>query len=173
MKERAIEASKLLNQFLGDLSATTQALILFESPSRFPKLNVENRLSLRRMCISHLIVTLSKWNELYEHYKNVFPKDKDIENNLKALYKKIKNSGIIDFRNSIIGHVWHDKLNRPLSSSEVEKLSKNIYTDLETFIKWIDNPKNNKFPNTVTSICAHLRDKIMDNYKIAPEEILK
>lgn len=171
MKERAIEASKLLNQFLGDLSATTQALLLFESHSHFPKLSVESRLSLRRMCLSHLIVTLSKWHELYKHYKNVFPKD--IENTLKALYKKIKTIGIIDFRNSVVGHIWHDKLNRPLSSSEVEKLLKDIYNDLEIFIKWIDNPENNKFPNTVTSICEHLRNKIMDNYKIAPEEILK
>ena len=63
-KERAIQAWRLLNDFVGDIVAATRVSEVVEQA------RILNERALRvtnRMCFSHLIITLSKWAELYDH----------------------------------------------------------------------------------------------------------
>ncbi|MBU4589442.1 MAG: hypothetical protein KKG01_00735 [Candidatus Omnitrophica bacterium] len=145
MRDKAIEACKLLNQYVGDLVATARSLQLFESQESFPRLKNELRLSLRRMCLSYLIITLSKWGELYSKYKTVIPKD--LRQSCRALYQNIQCKGIIDFRNSVVGHIWDKKHKRPLLSLEIENRLKKMFDgNMDSFVKWINDSKNNIFP---------------------------
>jgi len=73
LKAKAIEAFRILNSFVGDLVAGTRSLELFESPGFSSRLDQNVQRVLRRMCLSHLVITLSKWAELYDRYKGVKP----------------------------------------------------------------------------------------------------
>ncbi len=75
MRDQAIEACRLLNDFVGDLIAGTRV------PDALANMGFEDRV-LRvcyRMCFSHLILTLAKFIELYERYQRTFPENARIE----------------------------------------------------------------------------------------------
>lgn len=68
---KAIEAYRILNDFVGDLVAGTRGLEIFELPGFASQIGANTQLVLRRMCLSHLVVTLSRWSELYDRYISV------------------------------------------------------------------------------------------------------
>ena len=75
MKGRALQAFRLLNEFVGDLCAGTRSLELFQSPNLSSQMKDSTLVTFRRMCLFHLVITLSKWAELYDRYKDVIPSD--------------------------------------------------------------------------------------------------
>ena len=75
MRVKAVEAFRFLNDYVGDLVAGTRSVELFETSPFFANVSDSMRVMLRRMCLSHLVVTLSKWGEVYDRYRDVFPDD--------------------------------------------------------------------------------------------------
>lgn len=118
VRPKAIEAVRILNDFVGDLVAGTRSMEVFESPGFSSKIGANTQLILRRMCLSHLVVTLSKWAELYDSYKAVIPSETRAA--CLKLRKEIDARGIRDFRNTVVGHIWDSELKRPLMRSEVD-----------------------------------------------------
>jgi len=170
VRTKAIEAFRILNDFVGDLVAGTRSLEVFESPGFASKIGVSTHLVLRRMCLSHLVVTLSKWAELYDRYKAVIPSETR-EACLK-LRKEIDTRGIRDFRNTVVGHIWDSELKRPLTRSEVDtRLAKVLGGDQQTFLTWINNPADNVFPKTVVAICEAVREGIRAEHGLNDSEI--
>jgi len=160
----------MLNDFVGDLVAGTRSLELFESPDFASKIGANTQLILRRMCLSHLVVTLSKWAELYDRYKAAIP-DATRETCL-SLRKEIEARSIRDFRNTVVGHIWDSKLGRPLRRSEVDtRLASVLRGDQQAFLAWINSPSDNVFPKTVVAICEATREAIRVEHGLGDSEI--
>jgi len=170
LKEQALEAYRILNGFVGDLVAGTRSLELFASPAFSSQMKASTLATIRRMCLSHLIITLSKWAELYDRYKAVIPKD--VRDACRELRKQIETRRVEKFRNSIVGHIWDKELMRPLTSAEIDTRLSQVFGEREeSFLKWINDPKSNVFPSTVVAICEHTRDRIQAQYGLQREEI--
>ena len=150
--------------------AGTRSLELFESPGFASKIGVNTQMILRRMCLSHLVVTLSKWAELYDRYKAVIPSEARAA--CLELRKEVRTRGIREFRNTVVGHIWDSKLKRPLMRSEVDKLlAKVLGDDPLGFLIWIHNPADNVFPETVAAICEAVRESIRREPGLSDREI--
>jgi hypothetical protein len=171
VRAKAVEAFRFLNEYVGDLVAGTRCLELFETAPLFANVSGSMKLILRRMCLSHLVVTLSKWAEVYDRYRDVLPDDV-----LKAclnLRKELESRGVRHFRNTVVGHIWDKKLGRPLTFSEVEgRLGMVIGSDLASFRTWINNPAGNEFPHTVVAVCERARDRIGEEHGFGSADLL-
>ena len=158
------------DDFVGDLVAGTRSLEFFESPGFASRIGTNTQLILRRMCLSHLVVTLSKWAELYGRYKAVIPNA--TREACLSLRKEIEARGIRDFRNTVVGHIWDSKLSRPLMRPEVDtRLAKVLGDSQQSFLAWINNPAGNVFPKTVVAICEAAREAIRLEHGLNDSEI--
>jgi len=170
VRAKAIEAFRILNDFVGDLVAGTRSLEVFESPGFASKIGENTQLILRRMCLSHLVVTLSKWAELYDRYKALIPNA--TREACLGLRKEIESRGIRDFRNTVVGHIWDSKLKRPLMRPEVDtRLAQVLGDSQQSFLAWINNPEGNVFPKTVVAICEAAREAIRVEHGLNDSEI--
>lgn len=166
MNTQAKQALDVLNEFIYDLITGSRSIEIFESKV-FRKPNDSAPHTARiRMCYSHLFLTLAKWREFYEHFQSLIPSDCHSE--CKALYKEVKNRGILKFRHSRTGHIWDKDQNRPWTTEETNAYFNSLLSnDANAFLKWIHDPGNNKFPNTVVSILEKTRDRIQQEYSLS------
>ena len=169
-RERAVEAYWISNDFIGDLICGTRAIEYFDTP-RF-KAGATDRVLQRhnKMAYSFIFITLAKWIEFYDHYHAVIP----IE--LRATCKQLRNDldkrGAREFRNKVVGHIWSKKHRRPLLPSEIEKLDKKITNgDESKFLKWINDPDNNRFGTTIVGTSETVRDKIKEKWSLSDQEL--
>lgn len=170
-RERAVEAGRLLNSFLLDFVVGTRGLEIFDCPAIAPSVSRTAAIGLNRMAISHLVVSLAKWTEFYRRYRAILPAD--VRDACLALHDQIIARGIIDFRNTVVGHIIDDDTNRPLTSREIdERLERVIAGDREDFLRWINNPAANNFPRSVVAITEHVRDRLCREYGLRDEEIV-
>jgi len=171
MRAKAVEAFRFLNEYVGDLVAGTRSLEVFDTSPLFATVSDSTRLILRRMCLSHLVVTLSKWGEFYDRYRDILPKD--VLQTCRDLRKELDRRGVRDFRNRVVGHIWDKKLGRPLTASEVEsRLAKVIGHDLASFRARINNPAGNHFPDTVIAVCERVRDRLGELHGLGAADLL-
>lgn len=170
MRAKAIEAYRFLNDYVGDLVAGTRSLELFEDSPLFASVSSSMKLVLRRMVLSHLVVTLSKWGELYDRYLAIIPGD--VRTAWQDLRKELDRRGIRKFRNTVVGHIWDNELHRALTVSEVEsRLASVIGDGLLSFRTWINDPAGNQFPRTVVAICERVRDRIGEDNGLGPSDL--
>jgi hypothetical protein len=170
VRPKAIQAYRILNDFVGDLVAGTRSLEVFESPAFASKIGANTQLVLRRMCLSHLVVTLSKWAELYDKYKALIPSQTRAA--CLELRKEVEKRGIRDFRNTVVGHIWDSKVRRPLTRAEVDtRLALVLGDSQQSFLTWINDPAGNVFPKTVVAICEAARERIRAEYRLNDSEI--
>jgi len=166
-KEKAIQAWRLLNDFVGDIVAVTRV------PEAVERSRILDERALRvtnRMCFSHLIITLAKWAELYDHYASLIPED--CLPACKGLKREIDRRKIRGFRNKCVGHIWDNKVNRPLTEDELDSYINAIVDgDPFAFVQWLNNPNANEFPNTVISIVETTRDRIREAFAITNNDL--
>jgi hypothetical protein len=168
---KAFEAYQFLNDYVGDLVAGTRSLEMFETSPVFANVSSALRVVLRRMCLSYLVVTLSKWSEVYDRYKDVFPDD--VRTACRDLRKELERRGARTFRNTVVGHIWDKKLQRPLDRPEVEnRLELDVGNDLASFRTWINNPAGNEFPHTVVAVCERTRDRLGEQHGLGSADFL-
>lgn len=169
MKQKAAEAWRILNTFVGELVCAVLSLEIYEAPG-FSKGVKENALlELRKMSLSYLFITLTKWVEFYDKYHNVL--SPDIRPVVKAIKTKIEQKGIVDFRNNVVGHIWNKRVRRPLGKEEIEQgLERIIGPSPEAFFFWINDPANNVFPNTVVSVAEELRRRLEIDYALSDKD---
>lgn len=168
---KAREAFRLASDLMMDLIGGMQAHRTFEllfvgNPAPEPVSTQVNRL-----CLFHIIITLSKWNELYDRYLDVFPED--TRHAAKALMKQIEQKGIVEFRNKVAGHIWDSDSGRALTNAEVEqRLSTITGPDLTTFMRWVNNPDDSRFPQTAASVIERVRDRVREVYGFTDADLL-
>jgi hypothetical protein len=169
-RQGAIEATRILNTFIGDIVIGSRCIELFEKALKGKKISNGMRIHLARLVFFHLILILAKWLEFYEKYKQVIPND--IKSECKALTKEIKKRKVAEFRNKYLGHIWDNDTQAPLETSQVNQFMAEITKgNSGEFLLWMNNPSENKFPKTVISIVSELRNRIRDDNKLLEEEI--
>ncbi len=166
-KERAIQAWRLLNDFVGDIVAATRVSEVVEQAG------ILNERALRvtnRMCFSHLIITLSKWAELCDHYASLIPEE--CRSACRGLRRDIDRRKIRGFRNKCVGHIWDNRTNRPLTETELDSyINAIVGDDPLAFVQWLNDPNANVFPNTVISIVETTRDRLRETFAITDDEL--
>jgi hypothetical protein len=169
-REKAVEAYLILNEFIGDLVLGTSALD-FLSVSRLPPFSDEQfYIGATRMCVGHIVLTLSKWAEFYEHFRKILPEE--VRAACRELRKEIAKRRICDYRNKVVGHIWDKNQKRHLANDEVDRLLQEIYCgDFEEFLSWINNPKGNSYPETVVAITQYVRDCIKAKHNLGEVEL--
>jgi hypothetical protein len=166
----AIEACRLLNEHIGDLVIGSRASGLLDTPAIRPKINQEFKITMNRMCLWHTIATLSKWQELYDCYNEIFPVD--VRKAARDLRKELEKRGIRDFRNTVIGHILDKKTKQPISAAELNaKLVKIFNGSSDEFSLWINNPAGNHFPESVIAIIEQIRNRLMQDYSLKASEL--
>ena len=171
LRERAVEAVRLLNSFLLDFVVGTRGLEIFDCPAIEPSVSRTTAIGLNRMAISYLVISLAKWKEFYRHYRAILPAD--VRDACLSLHDQVIARGIVDFRNTVVGHIFDDGTKRPLTSREIdERLERVIAGDREDFLLWINNPVGNTFPHSVVAITEHVRDRLRNDYGVRDEEIV-
>jgi len=169
-RERALDAVDVLNDFIGDFITSERAFRYFAGRLQRGEFSQESFVALQRMCISYIALAFAKVEEFWEHYHDIIPPD--CRDECKKVLKEIRERKIKNFRNRCVGHIWDSKAKRPLRHSEViagiEQMSK---SDFHGFLKWVNDPRGNAYPNTVVSIVETVRDKLAEKYGIRPEEV--
>lgn len=165
-RERAIEAILLLNDFGGDLICATRSFEYFDT-FLFKADKSEQMLRLfNKMADTFLFVTLAKWIEFYDRYHLLITaEEKPI---CKKLRDELDRRGVREFRNKVVGHIWSRKHNRPLLPSETEELDKKITKgDPRSFLKWINDPRENRIGVTIVGTTEAVRDAIKEKWALS------
>ncbi len=170
MKSKAIEAYKILNDILGDLVIGSNTVDHLFHPLLSSKMDEPYKVGVTRLCVFHLIITLNKYIEFYQHYKDVIPKE-TVES-CKELMKILKDRQIQKFRNKVAGHIWDKDKKAPITAQDHDTYLQKIYDgNFDAFLLWINNPDSNVFPKTIVSIIEATKKKIAENYAIDDSEI--
>jgi hypothetical protein len=170
MKSKAIEAYRILNDILGDLVIGSNTADHLFHPFLSSKMDAPYKVGGTRLCVFHLIITLSKYIEFYQHYKDVIPKETLIS--CKELVKILKDRQIQKFRNKVAGHIWDKEKRAPITAQDHDTYLQKIYGgNFDTFLLWINNPADNVFPKTIVSIIEATKKKIAEDYTINDSEI--
>lgn len=169
-RERGVEAFWILNDFVGDLIGGTRAFEYFDTP-KFKAGATDQVLRIyNKMADSFLFLTLAKWIEFYDRYHILIPAD--VRTICEQLRNDLDKRGVREFRNKVVGHIWSKKHRRPLLPSEIEDLDRKITKgDAKAFLRWINDPSNNRLGATVVGTSEAVRDAIRKKWSISDQEI--
>lgn len=157
MPERYADLARILADQIDDLGVATEALraYLEESDSAEPP-GLRWKQARFRMCISFLIVSLAKVQEVLDGYS------KDLKNfpapiriAYSTVLREIKRKQLIPFRNRYIVHVL-EKSGAPLSVSQEDKCLANILGNdvqaLKNLCEWIDPGPQSTGPGVIPAL---------------------
>ena len=168
---RACDAVDTLTDFIGDLIAGVMVLREYMLAREKGCLEDLTMITIRKMCLSHVVLTLCKFDEFWQHYKDLVPLQHRVAG--KNILKTMKEKKVKDIRDKWVGHIWDKAQRRPLIHSEIiERFDVLVNGDLSAFLDWINNPKNNTYPSTVLSVVEAIRDSIMETHGISLNEIV-
>ena len=169
-RERAVEAFWILNDFIGDLIGATCAFEYFETP-KFRAGATDQVLRIyNKMADSFLFLTLAKWIEFYDRYHVLIPAD--LSPTCDQLRNELDQRGVREFRNKAVGHIWSKKHRRPLLPNEIEALDRKIIKgDAKAFLKWINDPNNNRLGATIVGTSEAVRDAIKAKWSLSEREL--
>jgi hypothetical protein len=170
-RKKAVHAADTLTDFIGDFVGGTALLRQWATDFKAGRVPETVMISVQKICLSHLVLALSKFTEFYKRFKQVIPSEH--LGTCKALAAEIKRKGVVEFRNKCVGHIWDDDQQRPLVHSEImTRLARLTGDDMYGFLNWINNPETNEFPSTVVSVVETVRDALASKYSISPGEII-
>lgn len=170
-RKRALNAVDLLNDFVGDFITGTMVLARFHAEHNARSITAEQLAGVNKMCLSHLVLSLTKWLEFYDKFHDLIPKE--LKDQAKKILRTIKIRNVLDFRHKCVGHIWDEETNRPLVNSEIiERLNKIMDNDVRAFLRWLNNPDPEGFSKSVSGLSEAIRDKIAAAYGITPAEAI-
>ena len=171
VREKAVHAADVLTDFIGDFVGGTALLHEWATDFKSGRVPQMVMINVQKICVSHLVLSLSKFAEFYKRFNQVIPSE--YLGTCKALAAEIRRKGVVEFRNKCVGHIWDNEHNRPLIHSEImARLALLTDDDMSGFLNWINDPKNNEFPSTVVSVVETVRDALVSKYSISPDEII-
>lgn len=170
-RARAVDAADVLNDFIGDFITGVMVLHEYSKQHREGKLQLVQMIPIQKMCLSHLVLALAKFEEFWKHYHDLIPQEH--RDACKSILKAMRTRKVSEFRNRCVGHIWDKGKQRPLAHSEVMTALEAIAVpDFAAFLSWINNPKANTYPLTVVSIVETVRDALVSAHSIQPEEFV-
>jgi hypothetical protein len=167
---KVVEATRILNEFVGDLIVGTQVMVQYAKLSKEGRISPKVEQAVLKMCLSHLIITLTKFTELYMRYKDILPKDCVEE--CKKIFTELERRNVREMRNKVFAHIWDDDHGRPLKLSEIILAMERVFgPDTHVFLRWINDPKANEFGKTVIGTIEFTRDRLIEDFKLTNEEL--
>jgi|OpeIllAssembly_1097287.scaffolds.fasta_scaffold05707_4 hypothetical protein len=171
MRERAINAVDVLNDLVGDLITGTNVLRDYRAQHQRNKLPTELVVGIQKMCISHLVMGACKFIEFFEHFHDIL--DADDRTSAKALVREFNSRGMVEFRNTVVGHIWDKKKGRPLLLSEItQHLERLTNKDLVSFLDWINKLEVHRQPDSVVGTVEKIRSNLVEAHSIQPDEVI-
>ena len=116
MRVEAVYAADILNDFVGDFVSGVMPFHEWEATFDAQHVTEETKVAVQKICLFHLVLGLSKFEEFYRSFHRVIPSEH--RDACKGLLRQIQRKGVIDFRNTCVGHIWDKLLDRPLVHSE-------------------------------------------------------
>ena len=166
-----LDAIYVLNDIFHGLVAGTMVFEQYQGRFENGSFSNEGIVSVQKMCVSHIILSLCKLCEFKENYHQVIPDE--IRPELKKLYSKINKLGIKEYRNTVVAHVKDNKTGRAKTQFEaVEILNRISENSPRGFLRWINDPNVYDYPKTVVSVVVELRDNLIEIHKVSAEEAL-
>lgn len=171
-RDSILDAIYVLNDIFNDLIAGTMVFERYQKKFSLGEFSQPGIVGVQKMCVSHLILGLSKLCEFWEFFHHLVPNE--LRPEMKSLVSKLQRRGIKEIRNTVVAHVRDRKLRRALTQSEViEQLNRISDGDPGGFLLWLNNPNDNVYPKTVVSIVVTLRDHLRDLHDVAADEVFK
>jgi hypothetical protein len=167
----AVHAVDTLNDFVGDFVSGVMLLREYNAQYQAGKAPLPLMVTVQKICLSHLVLGLAKFVEFYQRFHQIIPSEhRDV---VKGLVRTIERKGVVNFRNKCVGHIWDTDQGRPLIHSEImSRLEQTTGNDFDGFLKWINEPRGNTFPTSVVSIVETVRDTLMAQHAITPDEVI-
>jgi len=166
------DAFRLANELHHDLVTAptlhTVVQTLFDH-SAVPDLDTV-RVAVTRMCLFHAVLTLAKWTELYDRYRDTIPAA--VADRAKDLRKEIQRRGIVDFRNNVVGHVWDDERHRALTNAEVEqRIIAFVGGGVADFLAWAGDPSLDDDLRRPVFVIEQVRDAFKSSYGFTDSDL--
>jgi hypothetical protein len=156
---------------IGDLGGGTMLCRYWITKFQQEHLPESLMVNVQKICVSHLVLALCKFVEFHQRFHQLIPSEH--RKTCKALLRDINRKGAVQFRNKCVGHIWDNEQQRPLIHSEImTRLDRLTGGDMPGFLNCINNLASNEYPSTVISIVETLRDALMSQYSISPDEII-
>ena len=170
-RERAIDACDVLNDFIGDLITGVMVFRDYVSSHQQGKTRLEMMVSVQKMCMSNIVLGLTKFEEFWVNFHDLVPEDH--RSSCKAILRRMNQRKIGNFRDTYVGHIIDLKTKCPLKKSDVEAAFRVIAEPgIDEFLRWINDPKSNAHRDSVVSVVEAVRDTLQQAYGITPDEII-
>jgi hypothetical protein len=170
-RETAVHAADTLTDLVGDLGGGTNLFRYWITQFQQGHLPEILMVNVQKICVSHLVLALCKFVEFHQRFHQIIPSEH--RQTCKALLREIHRKGAVEFRNKCVGHIWDNEQQRPLIHSEIMmRLDRLTGGDMPGFLNWINNPTSSEFPSTVVRIVETVRDALMSEYSISPDEFI-
>lgn len=169
-RKNIVDAIYILNDLFDGLVAGTQVIQDYQSRFERGQVTKESIVAVQKMCVSQLILVLSKLNEFWESFNDVIPPE--LRPEIGELVSKIGRLNVKEYRNTVVAHIRDTRNSRVQTQFEAMKILNRISANSpRAFLEWLNNPMDNQYPKTVLSIVAKLRDSLREAYKVGPEEV--
>ena len=166
-----LDAVNILNDLFHGLVAGTMVFEHYRTRFANGEFSNEGIVSVQKMCISHLVLSLCKLSEFWESFHSIVPDEFRPE--LKKLVSKIDRLGVKEYRNTIVAHVKDRKLGRARTQLEsIDILNQISENNPQRFLRWLNDPNNHDYPDTVVSVVTRLRDNLLELHQVTAEEAL-
>lgn len=169
MKEKAIMAYGVLDYIGHDLIAACEAFRHFQSPDIRTSLSQHSPAYLNRLCLNHIFIALSRWQEFYKRFARYIPAQE--KTSAKKLNADLDSRGLRTFRNEFLTHIWSREQNRPLTDSEISNTARKVAGgDFTQFVNWIHDYHASEKAETVVQIVERLRNAFFDVYGLTDRD---
>lgn len=167
-----ISAIHVLNDLFHGLIAGTMVFENYQIRYENGQFSKEGIVSVQKMCVSHLVLSLCKLCEFWEVFHHVVPEN--LRPEVKKLVSKINQLNVKEYRNSVVAHVKDRKLGRARTRLEaMDVLNRISENNPRGFLRWLNDPKDGGYPNTVVSVVVMVRDILRETHKVTAEEVFE
>lgn len=172
MRNRILDAVDVLNDLVGDLVTGTNVLREYQALNVAGKIHGDLLPGIRRMCVSHIVLSCCKFIEFYDHFHDLLPENQRAA--AKALRREFNTRGMTSFRNKVVGHIWDNNQGRPLQLSEItQQLQVMMKNDVTEFLDWINRLESGVQPDTVAATVEEIRNSLIASHTVSPDEAIR
>jgi len=165
-----LDAIYVLNDIVDYLVAGTNVFNGYQSKYESGEFSQPGIVAVQKMCVSHLILGLSKLVEFWEYYHHLVPDE--LRPEVKSTVSKIQSLDLKHFRNTVVALIWDKKLRRTRTQLEViEQLNRISDNNPRAFLTWLNNPNGNVYPKNLVSIVEALRDHLCEEHSVSANEV--
>lgn len=169
-RKTILDAIYVLNDVFDYLVAGTMVFDRYQKKYESGEFSQPGIVAVQKMCVSHIILGLSKLVEFWEYYHKLVPDD--LRSEVKATVSKLQSRDLKHFRNTVVAHIWDKKLGRTRTQLEAfEQLNRISGKSPKAFLKWLNNPNGNVYPKNLVSIVETLRDRMREAHSVSAEEV--